>query len=108
MLASFVLTLNYNAGRKMRDSNSTFCFLNVLTAGAGGTVNVNSELGWIDDDIADFVSFWKYGNCACRGMYTSLRFGFRYALNTMSAAFKLQFGICTLAHDFHNDFFVAA
>ena len=108
MLASFVLALDHNACRKVCNTNSTFCFLNVLAAGAGCAVNVNSEFGRIDDDIADFVGFREDGNRAGRGVYAALRLGFRNTLYAMAAAFKLLFGLSALAYDFHNDCLVAA
>ena len=72
MLASAGLADSDYAGRNMRDTDGGVGLLNVLTAGAGGAVDVNSEFGRIDDDIADFVGFRKYGNRAGRGVNAPL------------------------------------
>ena len=51
MLRAFVLALRHDTGRDMRDSDSGFRLLNVLAAGTGGTVHVDTEVGRIDFDL---------------------------------------------------------
>ena len=51
MLASIVLTLNHNIGRQVGYANRRFGFVNMLTACARGSKNIDPQIGRIDIDL---------------------------------------------------------
>ena len=55
VLAAFILTLHNSACRNVGDADSGIRFLDVLTAGARGAINVNAKIGRIDFNFSDFI-----------------------------------------------------
>ena len=108
MLASFILAFYDRAGRDMGNTHGRVCFLNVLTAGSGSSVDVNAEVCRINFYLSDFIEFRQHGNGAGRRMNSPLAFGFRNALHAVATAFKLEFGISAVTDHANNDFFIAA
>ena len=72
VLASVILTHRHNACRDMRDANSRFGLLNMLTAGAGGAENVHAQIGRIDFHFKTIVDFRINVDARKRGMTTSI------------------------------------
>ena len=87
----------------MRDADGGFRFVDVLTAGTGGFAGLHFDVGRRNVDFHIF-DFGKNGDGCCRGLDTSLRFGFRDTLDTMNAGFVFQTRINALSLDKKRDF----
>ena len=79
----------------------------MLASGSGRTIGVDLKIGRINFEL-DLLSLGQNRNGGRRGMYPAAGLGFRNALNTMAAGFKLQARICTLPFDNEAHFLYAA
>ena len=89
VLALLLLHRNDDAGRHMRDPHGAFGLVDVLAAGAGGTVTVDAQIALVDLDI-DFLGFRQHGDGHGRGVDAALAFGGRHALHAVHAGFVFQ------------------
>src|ERR1700731_3108018 len=92
----------------MRDANGGVGFIDVLAAGSGRAVRIDAQLRWVQVDRFDFLKFRQNRHRASRGVNSSLRFGRRHALYTMSAGFELEQGIGAASDDAADDFLISA
>ena len=58
MLRAFGLTGNGNAGRKMRDTHGAFRFVDVLSAGARRTIDIDTNVFVRNVDLDGLVDDW--------------------------------------------------
>ena len=91
----------------MGNTYSRFGFVYVLAAGTTCTVGIYTQVCRINLYVNLFcLRQYSYGNG--RGVYTSLRFGFRHTLYTMYAAFKFHTAVNAVAADLEYNFLEAA
>ena len=68
----------------VRDAHRAFGLVDVLTAGARGTINIDAQIGLIDLHI-DFLGFRQHGDGDGGGVDASLTLGRRHTLHAMHA-----------------------
>ena len=99
VLAALVLALNHNAGRKVRDTDGGFNFVDILTAVAAGAECVNAKIVGFHHDV-DFVvnlgddENGSEGSVAARGLIEG-----RNAHQAVHAAFTCQHAVRIFARD---------
>src|SRR4029077_20165723 len=88
VLAAFVLALDDDTARQMRDADRGVGLVDVLAAGAGSAECIDFEVRRIQVDILDLIHLGQDRNRRSRRVDAALRFGFRYALHAMRAGFE--------------------
>ena len=63
MLRTFFLALDHHTRRDMRDAHCRVSLVDVLTAGTGGTIGIDAQVGGVDVEPIQFNEFWenRYG-----------------------------------------------
>ena len=85
VLRTFRLRFDHDAGRDVGDADGGVGFVDVLTAGARGAERVDTQIGRVDfDRLARWFDRDDRNRCSGR-MDATLRFRFRYTLNTVRA-----------------------
>ena len=108
MLAAAVLAFDHHACRQVGDADGGVSFVDVLTACAGCAEGINTQVGWVQLDVFEFVRFGHDGNGTGGGVDTALAFGCGDALHAVAAGFKFQTAVCAQADNAGDDFFIAA
>ena len=90
----------------MRDADSGVGSIDALAAVATRTIDIDTEIFWIDFEIMLF-RLWENGNCGGTSMDAALRFGNWDALDAMNATFELELAI-RLVTRYAKDYFLVA
>ena len=106
-LRFFILALCHNACRNMGNTNCRFGFVYVLAAGTACTIGIDTQVCRVNLYI-NLFSLRQYSHGNGRGVYASLRFGFRHTLYTMYAAFEFHAAVNAVTADLENDLLKAA
>ena len=107
VLAALVLALHDDAGRKVRDADGGFHFVDVLAAMAAGAESVDAHIFGPDDDLDAIVDFrndenGREGSVPARGLIEG-----RNADQAMHAAFSGENAVGVLAFDLNRGGFDA-
>jgi len=89
-LRTLVLAGDDDAGRKVRDSDSRVGRVDALTALAGRTVDVDTQVTFVDLDLLDLFGLRVDQNAGSRSVNAPLGFGDGHSLDAVNAALELQ------------------
>src|SRR6185369_8865983 len=92
VLGFLILLGDHEAGRQMGNPNRAVGGIDRLSAGTGGTKNVDPQVLVLDLDV-DILGLGQNRDGCRRRMNPPLRFGRRHALYAVNARFKLETGI---------------
>ncbi len=102
VLRLLVLAGDDQPGRHMGHADGRLGLVDMLPAGAGGPEQVDAQFTRVDLDL-DIIRFRQDRNRAGRGMNPALRFGFRYPLHPVGAAFELEPRVNPVTTDHGDD-----
>src|SRR5580704_2813616 len=107
VLALFILALNDNAGRQVRDANRAFGLVDLLAARAAGAHRVDLQILIADVDL-HLGNFRQHGDGGGARVNAALSLGLGNALHAMSAALELQLLEGSFASHREDDFLQSA
>ena len=73
----------------MGNADRALGFIDMLTAGTGGTVGIDLEVIGVKLKV-DLLDLWQYGDRCGRGVYPAAGLRDRDALDAVTAGFKLE------------------
>ena len=76
VLRAVILAFDHDAGGQVRDAHGRIGFVDVLAAGAAGTISINADFRGVDHHITDFIGFRQHRHGA--GAECGCGPGFRY------------------------------
>ena len=97
-LAALLLAGHHNAAGLVDQPHRGGGFVDVLAAGAGGTVDLHFDVRGIDLHV-HFLHFGQHSHRGGGGVDTAARFGFGDTLDPVNAGFVLHPGVGTPAVD---------
>ena len=106
-LGALVLGLHHGVGGQVRDAHGGVGGVDALTAGAGGAVGVNAQVGLLDVDV-DLIRLGQHGHGCRGGLDAALGLGLGDALDAVDAGLVLHDGVDALAGDLELDGLEAA
>ena len=102
VLAAFVLALDDDAARQVRDAHGGFDFVDVLAAVAAGAKRVDAQIFGLDDDFDAVVNFGNDENGCERCVAPRRLVERRNAHEPVNAAFAGEHTVGVFAFDLHR------
>ena len=99
MLGTFHLTGDHDAGGQVGDPDGTVGPVDVLSAGAAGTIGIDLQIFFIDFDIEIFIEFRKSIGRSERGVAPGVAVERRNTDKPVDAAFGFQIAVSEFAFD---------
>lgn len=106
LLGTLILHGNHDTGRKVGDADGGVGGVDTLAAMATGAIDIDAKILGVNLEIV-FLGLWEDGNSGGTSVDAALALCYRDALDTVDAAFKLEFAIWLVARYAENDLFVA-
>lgn len=107
MLGAFVLALGDDSGGEVGDADGGLGFVDFLSAGPGGAVEVDADVFGADVDVVDFLGFGEDGDGGGGGMNAPASFGDGNTLYAVSSTFVAEGAVNVLTFDLEDDFLEA-